>query len=194
MGRRNLSAERITQILDAFEACIVEEGLEAATLQRTADHAGVNLGMLHHYIGKRNDLLKALVTRLIERTQSDLAQFRQFTPKRGRLNKFIDLFFDESEASQAENRLVSELINASIHEPVIQQLLLELNQNYADVISSEITLAYPQLSKARGDQLAFAVLSLVFGSDLLTELGFPHKNKAGVAKIAKNLILIEASV
>ena len=55
MGRKSLAEKRINQILDAFEQGIIEHGVEGVSLQQTAVLAGVNLGMIHHYIGRRDD-------------------------------------------------------------------------------------------------------------------------------------------
>jgi len=67
MGRKDLSQQRTEQLLDAFEACISEHGLKGATLQRTAEKADMNIGMIHHYIGNRDALLRMSVERLAEK-------------------------------------------------------------------------------------------------------------------------------
>ena len=71
MGRKSLASERTSQILDAFERCIVQYGLEGATLKRIAKEAGVKLSMIHHYIGNRDMLVKSMVKRFIDTYRHD---------------------------------------------------------------------------------------------------------------------------
>ena len=66
MGRKQLDAERIPQILDAFERCIMEFGLAETSLERVAKEAGISRTSIHHYIGGREELIKAAFTRFLE--------------------------------------------------------------------------------------------------------------------------------
>jgi len=81
MGRKSLKAERVTQILDAFERCMEKKGLESTTLENVAEEAGVARRIIRHYVGNRDDLIQAAVERII--------------------NNFTHQVFEEIEASQS---------------------------------------------------------------------------------------------
>lgn len=66
MPRKKLDEERIPQILDAFERCIVKYGLAQTSLERVAQEAGISRTTIHHYIGGREELIKAAYERFIE--------------------------------------------------------------------------------------------------------------------------------
>ena len=57
-------------LLDAAEALFVEHGPAAVSLRDVARRAGVNHGLIHHYIGSRDDLLEKVFTRATERARA----------------------------------------------------------------------------------------------------------------------------
>ncbi len=59
MARKKLDEERIPQILDAFERCIMKYGLAETSLERVAQAAKISRTTIHHYIGGRQELIKA---------------------------------------------------------------------------------------------------------------------------------------
>jgi AcrR family transcriptional regulator len=59
MARKKLDGERIPQILDAFERCIMKYGIAETSLQRVAQEAKISRTTIHHYIGGRKDLISA---------------------------------------------------------------------------------------------------------------------------------------
>lgn len=187
MGRKSLADERINQILDAFEQCIIKHGLEKATLQRTAEQAGVNLGIIHHYIGKRDDLLRLMVERLAKKATDELAHFVATTPVSLRLSYLLDDFFQDSDSSTT-SRILSELFSASPHNPLIQKLLLEINQVYCNILAEEIGQAHSHVPPERCQHLAYTVLSLAYGSGLLQELGFTKQQNQAALKAAKLIV------
>ncbi|MEM7018572.1 MAG: TetR/AcrR family transcriptional regulator [Pseudomonadota bacterium] len=165
MGRKNLAEERIQQILDAFEHCIIEFGLGGATLQRAAKQAGVNIGIIHHYIGNREDLLRAMVSRFVERTQRDTESFLNTMPPHLRLENLLRDLFEEEYAQT--DRIINELFMASHYEPFIKELLQEINQLHQELLANELKRNYPKLPIARCQQLAFTFLALAYGSGLM---------------------------
>ena len=65
MPRKKLDEQRIPQILDAFERCIMKYGLSDTSLERVAQEAGISRTTIHHYIGGREELIKAAYRRFI---------------------------------------------------------------------------------------------------------------------------------
>jgi len=66
MPRKKLDEERIPQILDAFERCVIKYGLSETSLEKVAQEAGISRTTIHHYIGGREALIKAAYKRFIE--------------------------------------------------------------------------------------------------------------------------------
>jgi AcrR family transcriptional regulator len=57
-------------VLDAFIALVAEDGLEAVTLDRVAREAGVQRGVIRHFVGNRAELVRQAVGRIAERYEA----------------------------------------------------------------------------------------------------------------------------
>ena len=165
MGRKSLVSERTNQILDAFEQCLILYGFDGATLQRTADLAQVNLGMIHHYIGRKNDLLKAMVERLIARTQQEMAEFDQHTPQEQRLPLLLSAFFEED--ADQNDKIIDALYASGEDNVVVQNALNAIQKLYTSIWAVEIGRIHPHLSLQRCTEIGLAVLGLAISSELL---------------------------
>ena len=66
MGRKSLAAERREDILDAFEQCILERGIEGTSFQHIAQVLGMDRKMVSHYFGNREGLVDAMTQRIID--------------------------------------------------------------------------------------------------------------------------------
>ncbi len=192
MGRKSLADKRINQILDAFEQSIIQHGLEQATLQRTAQQAGVNIGIIHHYIGKRDDLLRLMVRRFAKKATDQMAFLVKATPVSIRLPYLLKEFFQDANESES-GRILNELFVASVHNRLIQQLLLDINQVYRGILADEIGRKHPHLSAKQCQNIAYSILSLAYGSGLLMEIGFEKQQNDEALQAAKMLIQNAAS-
>jgi AcrR family transcriptional regulator len=67
MGRPSLADSRRAQILDAYEECVLQFGMEARSLEAIADQAGIKRSVVRHYMGNRAELRRAFVERIISR-------------------------------------------------------------------------------------------------------------------------------
>ncbi|WP_034335027.1 TetR/AcrR family transcriptional regulator [Deinococcus misasensis] len=175
MGRKDLSHIRKEEILDAFERCILEQGLEKATLQRTAEVAKVNLGTIHHYIGKKDAMLRLLTERLMQRARAGVAELQNALPPEQRWPALLQAFFPAD--TDPTNRILTELVKSSEKSPDLQAFLLDINTLYSQLISEELHTQHPELSPEQANQIAFAVLALSYGGDVLVGLGLPSTRR-----------------
>lgn len=173
MGRKSLAQERSNQILDAYQACIVEYGLSGATLQRTAERAGVNLGMIHHYIGRRDDLLKQMVARLIKRQREWFQDAIAGAAETKRLERLLYLFF-EAEPDD-EDRVLEALLAESERMPEVIDLLSEINALYLRIWAEELARYHVNLDETRCEEIALAILALAYGESIVSELKLGSK-------------------
>ncbi len=174
MGRKSLVTERQTQLLDAFETCIVRDGLAGATLQRVADEAGVKLSVIHHYIGKRQDLINAMVARFIERYQTDTQAYLQQLPTQNRLSHLLDFYFSATGVfyQSQDTVILNALLSLGDRDPQVKQ---QLNALYTQLVSdfdSLIAEADPDKPIHARQAMAHNLLSLWLGHATLRWLGF----------------------
>ena len=63
--RRDLSAERRQEILDAFRRCVARDGLQPSSLRRIGAEVGLGQSVLMHHFGSRDGLVQALLNSLV---------------------------------------------------------------------------------------------------------------------------------
>ena len=66
-GQTSLAESRRAQILDAYEECVLQFGMEARSLEAIADQAGIKRSVVRHDMGNRAELRRAFVERIISR-------------------------------------------------------------------------------------------------------------------------------
>ncbi len=190
MGRKSLANERTTQILDAFERCIVKYGLEGATLQRIAKEAGVKLSMIHHYIGNRNKIVEMMVKRFIKTYRRGFQAFLSALPVENRLLLLVDWYFS-AEASNyrpQDSVIVTELMALAEREAYVKALLLDMFQLFEQVFDQEIQRSYPKASAEECRAAAHVLLSLWFGHSTFMWLGFEASYRQSARKAVETLL------
>ncbi len=96
-----LSAERRERILQAMAQCVVEEGIQGASLRKVAKRANATTGMITHYYRSKNELI-------VEALRSAGSRFRQSLaaagtrPGIGRLKKRFEFRFHGDGRDDAE--------------------------------------------------------------------------------------------
>ncbi len=90
MGRRNQSEEKREQNFDAFQRVILRDGYSKASQRRIAKEAGVNQPMIHHYFSGGDEMLEALLKRVVRRFTTELGNFsEQGTPSLTSIVSFL---------------------------------------------------------------------------------------------------------
>lgn len=68
------AAARRAAVTDAAFAVIAEGGIAAATLQRVADRAGLNIGSVRHYFSGHSELISFAMASMIDRVSGRLQE------------------------------------------------------------------------------------------------------------------------
>ncbi|MCP4363627.1 MAG: TetR/AcrR family transcriptional regulator, partial [Chloroflexi bacterium] len=162
MGRKSLANERREQILDAFEVCIRQCGLEGSSLEKVAQEAGVKRSIIRHYIGNRSDLIAAAVDRIINTYQQDLAAAVQNLPQNQLMPELLDYLFCYEEGGERSHYdiLTTALWAAHERDPNTHQLLLNLYQEFETLIFQALTHAYPHSPQSQRQGIAFSIMCL----------------------------------
>lgn len=67
MGRRSLKETRQKEIIEVFYTIAKQEGLENASLAKTAERAGMNPSLIIHYFKSREQLVFGLIQFILDR-------------------------------------------------------------------------------------------------------------------------------
>jgi AcrR family transcriptional regulator len=189
MGRKDQTTERQALILDAMERCIIKYGLQGATLENIAKDAGVNRGLIHHYIGNRNDLIKLMLERLFEKYQVSFDSYTATNPTSNRAKVVVDYYFDAwFELAPEDDAIILALFSESERNKQIRKVLIEIYDRFEKTITSELAQFFPVAPKNKLHLVAYSIMSLAFGHAIMTWNGLPQAKQADIRSIATNLV------
>ena len=189
MPRRDLTQERTAQILDAFERCVLQYGLEGSSLERVAEEAGVKRSILRHYIGNRSALISALVERLVEKYSRQLEQLVAYLPQKDRAQKLIAWLFSPAPSGVSEESLIfGKLIVEAGQYPEIQELLGQSMEEFIQLVATQLNLAFPQANRKNCWTVASGIIALYSNHEALTPLQLPDTHRKAAYECARRLI------
>ncbi len=188
MGRKNLQAVRRSQILDACEEIVLEEGLASASPARLAGRVGLDRTTLHHYFRTRSDLLGGLVERIVD---GYLAEVREVQAERGSnadVAEILDFLLSPDFACPHYDRIVDEFSAASYEDADVRKHLRRLYATLEEFTVSLLLKAVPDAAPERVREAAYTIYALIEGAYLLRALGFPDDRLRAARRTAHRLV------
>jgi len=188
MGRKSLLAVRRSQILDACEEIVLEEGLASASPARLAGRVGLDRTTLHHYFRTRSDLLGGLVERIVD---GYLAEVREVQAERGSnadVAEILDFLLSPDFACPHYDRLVDEFSAASYEDAEVRKQLRRLFATLEEFTVSLLLKAVPDVAAERVREAAYTIYALIEGAYLLHALGFPDDRLRAARRTAHRLV------
>ena len=171
MPRPSRKAERSEEILDAFERCVARFGVEGATLERTAEEAGLARALIRHNVGNKDALFEAFVDRYLDRSSTASASFFQSLPATERIATLIDWLFDPQYADSHKVQVNSALITAAQERPELAKRLRHWIFDFIDQLHDELLAAYPGRDSDTIRAIATGIAGIYFNADALSPLG-----------------------
>ena len=174
MGRKSKSVEKRQEILDAFEAVILRDGYASASQRKIAEEAGVNQPMIHHYFSGGDEMLDALLERIVQRYRDALSAFMDTESSPSLESVLSFLCSAEFHQVSLQNQVMFRLIGQSKHH---DQTIERLSMVYHELIR-EITRYLEQAEIENTDQIAYTLMCVIIGHDWAKVLGFgEHRNQ-----------------
>lgn len=174
MPRPSLKDERSQEILDAFLTCVARFGLEGATQERIAAEAGVKRTLLRHYLGNRDEMIRALMDYVVAGFSETTDALAKVLGPDGDLTMLIALLFDERDASDPRLMLAYQAMVASVDNyPEMRAPLLESLQRFLSVIEEAAKRSHPNQSTDTIRAVAHGISAAYVNLDALTPLNPP---------------------
>lgn len=172
MPRPSMVAQRKEEILDALEQCILNDSLEATSLEKLAEQAKMKRSILRHYIGNRDDIIVALSERYLQYYEVQWQQTKEWLPSKNRLPMLIDILFGERNQEYIDKSIVGEAIysQAKRLEKVRAHQLANMERSI-NCISEELNTAYPEVTKEKLNLVARGILAAYMNSESFLPLG-----------------------
>ncbi len=171
MPRKSLKEIRSKEILTAYANCIVRYGFNGATQDRIAQAAGVKRTILRHYLGNRDDMIRALLDHVCHQFTTETNELIAALPEANRVSELLHLLFDSKYAKENNSALVVQaLANAAEQYPEINERLMAVITQFIEAVAHEVQLAYPNSSESEIFEVALGIVGIYFTIDSFESL------------------------
>lgn len=157
--RRSLD-ERREQLVDAAVAILAEEGLARATTRNITDRAGLALGAFHYVFDSKDDLLAAVMERVLRATQEALTRAVDHEGPTT-MTELLDAFWRFIDAAPQLQLAKAELTVHALRDPALRPLMEEQYERYTATVRELAVDAV--LSSEDGDTLARYLVATLDG-------------------------------
>ncbi len=171
MPRPSLKTERRAEILDAYGRCVARHGVEGATLEKTAEEAGLARALIRHNVGNKDDLLEAFLDRFLGDASRTTAELFESLPLDDRVETMIDWLFDTQHTDVQDVSVTNALITAATERPDLAERLRAWTSGFVSSIASELTDAYPDAAEDAIEAVATGIAAIFFNFDTQVPLG-----------------------
>lgn len=187
MGRKSLEKIRTQQLLDAFIACIPENGVDGTSLEKIAEKAGVTRSIIRHYIGNREVLIAELIDHII---QTSLVEFDQILndPQKSMVERLNIALFAPRDNWQTDKIILNELVNAKEQSPAIQKRIAGLFETMIDRLTTTLHKEMPQRSREAAHELAYILFCISMSQDTMVWMGISPSTTRYGPSFANQLI------
>jgi AcrR family transcriptional regulator len=182
MGRPSLAHIRRPQLLDAYAECLVRYGVEGTTLERVAEVAGVTRGLVRHYLGNRDEVIRALGERVRDRYLEWLGS------SKGSVTT-IDTLADRLMLEQPPElyAVIDALFVEAPRDPHIAATLRQIYQAFERHLSAELAEALPGATPAERRRIGLAMMSFAFVDTDFGAIGFAPERRGDFRAIVSAL-------
>jgi AcrR family transcriptional regulator len=181
LGRTNRSLETRDRIVDAFVQCVIELGLEKASMGEVGARLDLDRSSIHYYFRTREELIEQAARRVartyVERFQRAVAGFSPGDRPR----QLLDYLFGEFHRPDL-SVLIDEFSTAGNRDPAMQAHVKGMYSSIEDSVAAEIDREFPQAPRAARRDVTYAIQQLLEGCTVMKSLGFPEAHwRAGRA-------------
>ncbi|MBK7450746.1 MAG: TetR/AcrR family transcriptional regulator [Anaerolineales bacterium] len=191
MGRKKLVDQRQIEILDAFERCLLQYGLEECTLERVAQEAGKSRNIIRHYIGNRDDLIAAFVERILLRIKQVAADILENTPKQRLIPNVLNFLFEERKVDSPPDlgeRMLGGMWRIREQSPLTQQALLNFYKEFEKILTEGLSHLYPNVPVKKCQEVAYSIICLAETNWVLGSVGVDISHTRMVRRSAEYLL------
>ena len=188
MARAKIEEQRREEILAAFEACVIRQGLANTSLADVAVEAKLPRSLVRYFVGNRDDMVGLLIARMVARAQDELTRLGTHGGEAQSVCDVVDFLFDQVFADQTSNAVVGELWYLAERD---NEIRAQLEALYARLVR-ELVKGLRRDARVRAtrkdiEAVAFALLSLAYGEVSFRELGLVGAPRKRIRKLAHGL-------
>lgn len=173
-------------MLDAFIALVAEHGLEAVTLDRVAQAAGVQRPVIRHFVGNRAELIRQAVTRISELYEGEIREVVGDSPD---LATLLDTLFGEAWTGGlgAYDRAFDALLLEAAREPGAAAAVRGAYAVLIAEVAAALRRRAPAADESVVQETAYAITCLAEHNATMIALGHPGELSAAARRAAQHL-------
>ena len=191
MGRKNLAAKRREDILDAFEHCILERGIEGSSFQHIAQVLGMDRKIISHYFGNREALVDAMTQRIVDNYDSRMNEALANLTQSVGVIELVDAFYGQQDTTEQTEILWVEIVAYATRSETVRDRLRQSYDKLFTAVGEVLKREYPSVSKERLQTAVYIVVTLLDRSPTFEWIGVkgsPIKSaKAAIEKVLETL-------
>lgn len=192
-GRREDSRQKV--VAAAFET-LRQEGFAGASARSIADRGGFNQAQVFYYFGTVNELLLAA---LEQSSTEQLTAYREALDGVDDLSQLFEVVGARHDADLASGhvKVLAELIGGSGSDPDLRARVAELVEPWLQLTEAVLNRVLGSMGLSEmvpGDQLAFLVVSLFLGMELLVNLTGDQQQALGALAMGGRVAALFAGV
>lgn len=163
-------------------------GISGATVTAIAEEAGVQPSVIRHYVGNRDDFIRAAVERALAEVIKVVIEPIAALPPAERLDAQLDLLFGGPLDAPSINQLIDQLVADSYLNERTRAVLADLYREFQGLLLETLGAAHPYASDQALRQAATAVLALAHAGATFNWLDFEADSAAHNRSSARILI------
>ncbi|MCB1343516.1 MAG: TetR/AcrR family transcriptional regulator [Pseudooceanicola sp.] len=179
--------DRKAQILTAAARLVSTRGVQALSFENVAGEAGLSRQLVRYYYADLDSLIVDLCDHLAATYRDILLAGIPQVGKVGRLDFFLDFFFDLAEGHPMPGNLEAydTLIAWSVGNPKLRGRMCDQYRTLGHVVVHELAIAHPQLDMAACEELSFLFVSAMHAHwSFVASLGYSREH----GKLARRAI------
>ena len=191
MGRKSLAAERREDILDAFEHCILERGIEGSSFQHIAQVLGMDRNIISHYFGNRETLVDAMTQRIVHEYDSRMNEALANLGQSASVMELVEAFYGQKDSAERTEILWAEISAYATRSETVRNRLRQSYDKMFWAVGEILKREYPNVSKEQLQTAVYTVTTLLDRSSTFEWIGVkgsPIKSaKAAIEKVLESL-------
>src|ERR1700678_2130029 len=188
MGRKSRAAKRREEIVTAFCDCVVDLGIEKASMGEVAGRLGMDRSSIHYYFRTREELVVEAGRRIakfyVQRTEEAVANLSPVD----RAHKLVDYLFGPTFHQPRLSALIDEFSTLGNRDPFFEEQVVEIFRQLERIVVAVIDASFADCPTRQRHSTAFAILQLVEGTTVFTSLGFDVSRRLASRQAALTLL------
>lgn len=188
MGRRSVAAEKRVQIVEAFCDCVIDLGIDKASMGEVASRVGIDRSTMHYYFKAREDLVVEASNHIagfyVTRIQEAVAALDVTS----RARSLVELLFGPNFHDPRRSVLLDEFSTLGNRQPLFQDQIKTIYAAMEDSVMEVFRESLPNVpDKARKD-LVYTLMALCEGTTVFMALGLPKAQRLATRRAALQLL------